>query len=281
MHGNDLYAEVRGVRLRYRDEGLGPVVILVHGWTLDLEMWEPQVAELAPDYRVIRFDRRGFGLTSGQPSLADDVEDLRALCHLLKLNRVALVGMSQGARVVLRVAESYPTLVASLVLDGAPRLEGMPTANESNELPFQHYRELAQTRGMSAFREEWTRNPLVRLTTSDALTHDLLARMIARYPGKDLTDDTQRPACPASPGALELLAVPVLLISGENDLPGRRQAASELARRLPHAEHAQIPTAHHLCNLDNPRAYNFALRSFLDRHLAALMNHCSSAPDCR
>jgi len=47
MDGKDLYAEIRGARLRFRDDGLGPVVICVHGWTLDLEIWEPQVAELA------------------------------------------------------------------------------------------------------------------------------------------------------------------------------------------------------------------------------------------
>jgi len=268
MDGKDLYAEIRGARLRFRDDGLGPAVICVHGWTLDLESWEPQVAELARDYRIIRFDRRGFGLSSGLPSLADDVEDLVALCRRLGLNRVALAGTSQGARVVLRVAEIYPALVASLVLDGVPKIEGTPTANESKELPFQHYRELARTRGMPAFREEWLANPLVRLTTEHKPTRDLLARMVARYPGKDLTDDWQPPAFPPSPG-LESLSVPVLLISGEYDLPGRRQAANDLARRLPHAERAEISMAHHLCNLDNPRAYSSAVRSFLDRNLAA------------
>jgi 3-oxoadipate enol-lactonase len=273
MHGKDLYTEIRGARLRYRDEGQGPAVICVHGWTLDLDMWEPQIAELARAYRVVRFDRRGFGLSSGLPSLADDVEDLVALCRLLGLSRVALVGMSQGARVVLRVAEICPTLVACLVLDGAPGLDGKPAATESGELPLQHYRELAQARGMSAFREEWIRNPLVRLTTADAPIRELLARMIDRYPGRDLTDEAQRSALPPSPPALESLTVPILLICGECDLPGRKQAANELANRLPHAESVQISAAHHLCNLDNPRAYGFAVKRFLDRHLIALTNH--------
>ena len=269
MDSKDTYAAIRGARLRYRDDGLGPAVICVHGWTLDLDMWEPQVAELSRDYRVIRFDRRGFGLSSGLPSLCDDVEDLAALCRLLGLSRVALVGMSQGARVVLRVAETHPALVASLVLDGVPELEGIPTANESKELPFRHFREVAQTRGMPAFREEWLNNPLARLTTGHKPTLDLLARMVARYPGKDLTDDRQPPAFPPSPPGLEALSVPVLLISGEYDLPGRRQAANALARRLPHAERAEISMARHLCNLDNPRAYSSAVRSFLDRHPAS------------
>src|SRR5438445_7141112 len=87
----DLYVEMDGANLRYRDEGKGAAVVLVHGWTLDLEMWDPQAAALAAAYRVIRFDRRGFGLSSGDPSLGRDAADLHALCRHLRLQRVALV----------------------------------------------------------------------------------------------------------------------------------------------------------------------------------------------
>src|SRR5580698_5368440 len=95
----DSYLQTAGARIRYRDEGAGPAVIFVHGWTLDLDMWEPQAADLSTDYRVVRLDRRGFGLSSGRPSLAHDIADLRELCRHLDLRQVALVGMSQGARV--------------------------------------------------------------------------------------------------------------------------------------------------------------------------------------
>ncbi|HVS78395.1 MAG TPA: alpha/beta fold hydrolase, partial [Steroidobacteraceae bacterium] len=71
----DLYLPVAGALLRYRDEGAGPAVLLIHGWTLDLDMWEPQVAGLAGAFRLIRFDRRGFGLSSGRASVTADVRD--------------------------------------------------------------------------------------------------------------------------------------------------------------------------------------------------------------
>jgi pimeloyl-ACP methyl ester carboxylesterase len=41
-HAADLFVVVDGIRLRFRDEGRGPAVLLVHGWTLDLEMWDPK-----------------------------------------------------------------------------------------------------------------------------------------------------------------------------------------------------------------------------------------------
>src|SRR5262245_43528950 len=90
--------ELPGVRLRSRDEGTGRAVVFIHGWTLDLDMWEPQLP-LASELRLVRYDRRGFGGSTGLPSLATDVDDLRALLHSLGIVSPLLVGMSQGARV--------------------------------------------------------------------------------------------------------------------------------------------------------------------------------------
>src|SRR5262245_7806954 len=97
---SDRYVEINGARLRYRDEGHGDAIVLIHGWTLDLDMWEPQVGPLSSRFRVLRLDRRGFGLSSGEPGLADDAADVVALCKFLGIAHAAFVGMSQGARVL-------------------------------------------------------------------------------------------------------------------------------------------------------------------------------------
>src|SRR6516164_527412 len=97
----DRFLVVNGARLRYRDEGCGPALLLVHGWTLDLEMWDPQVRALRNTFRLIRPDRRGHGRSDGIPAPQRDSEDLEALCDQLALARVAVVGMSQGARAAL------------------------------------------------------------------------------------------------------------------------------------------------------------------------------------
>jgi len=89
--------------------------------------------------------------------------------------------------------------------------------------------------------------------------------MIARYPGRDLTD-TLRHNGASPPHASESLDRPVLVINGELDLESRKRFARELALRLPQAERVEIPAAGHLSNLDNPRAYNDALGRFLERH---------------
>jgi 3-oxoadipate enol-lactonase len=255
----DLYLETSGVRLRYRDEGRGCAVILVHGWTLDLDQWELQAAALAGEFRVVRLDRRGFGLSSGLPSIAGDCADLLALCEHLGLGSVALVGMSQGARAVLQFAKSHPRMTSCLVLDGPPLL----AAGSSHDIPYKYYRELAQTQGLSAFRREWSEHALAGLRTADRDTHALLARMIARYPGRDLTDTARH--ADAMPLAEEFESVdrPALVMNGEFDLDSRKQSARQLALQFPQVECIEIPDAGHLCNLDNPRAYNDALKRFL------------------
>jgi 3-oxoadipate enol-lactonase len=258
----DLYLETSGARLRYRDEGDGSAVLLVHGWTLDLEQWDSQAAALAGEFRVVRLDRRGFGLSSGLPSIAGDCADLAALCEHLGLGSVALVGMSQGARAVLQFAESHSRMTSCIVLDGPP----LPAAGGSHDIPYEYYRELAQDQGLSAFRQEWSGHALAGLRTADPQAHALLARMIARYPGKDLTDTAgDADAMPPAKG-FESADRPALVMNGEFDLDSRKQSARQLALQLPQAEWVEIPDAGHLCNLDNPRAYNDALKRFLLRH---------------
>jgi pimeloyl-ACP methyl ester carboxylesterase len=263
---SDLYLETGGVRLRYRDEGRGFAVILVHGWTLDLEQWEPQAAALAGEFRVVRLDRRGFGLSSGLPSIAADGTDLLALFRHLGLDSAALVGMSQGARVVLRFAESYPRMISCFILDGPPHLATLDATGSSHDIPYEYFREVAQNQGLSVFRREWSEHALARLRTGDPEAHALLARMLARYPGRDLTDMSGHTDAIPAAQEFEPSNRPGLVINGEFDLDSRKRFARELASQLPQVECVEIPDAGHLCNLDNPSAYNDALKRFLERH---------------
>lgn len=261
----DHYFAFNGAELRYRDEGRGPAVLFVHGWTFDLDMWEPQVAALPGGaFRVVRFDRRGFGLSTGRPALADDVADIEALCRGLALRRIALVGMSQGARAALAYALRWPARLSCLVLDGPP---GPGSAGSESDVPIDRYRALARTGGIAAVRREWARHPLVGTRTTDARTR--VAAMIARYPGADL-DSMPAPVAADEPGTdTAAVAAPCLVITGAQDLPRRLAAADDLANQIPGAERAVISAAGHLANLDNPQTYNTVLRAFLNRHAAS------------
>lgn len=261
----DRYFEVGGVKLRFRESGRGPALLLVHGWTLDLDAWEPQALGLSAAFRVIRMDRRGYGLSRGRPSLSDDVADMVELLRVLKVQRFAVLGMSQGARVALKLVESLPDRVTAMILDGPPFIEA-PVPRKPPEIPYDQYRAIALTKGMPTFRREWRKNPLARLRTEDPAMHDLFDRILERYPGNDLTDRSAPQVFPIALQDIAQRALPTLILSGEHDLPTRQQSAQWLTEQLPGSVRRQIPNAGHLCGMDNPDHYNQAVDEFLHRH---------------
>ncbi len=113
-----------GTQIYYKDWGKGKPVLFSHGWPLDADMWDSQLNFLAErGYRVIAFDRRGFG-RSDQPwegynydTFASDINDL---INHLDLRDVTLVGFSMGGGDVTRYIGNYGSeRVAGLVLLGA------------------------------------------------------------------------------------------------------------------------------------------------------------------
>jgi 3-oxoadipate enol-lactonase len=252
---HDTFIDSGDVRLRVRAPGAGPVIMFLHGWALDLDMWQPQLTELSRDHTVVALDRRGFGLSSGRPDVAREVEDVLAIAEALRIQRMTLVGMSQGARVALRFAQRYPQYLAGLILDGPPNL----TAATMEELPMTYYRDLVASEGLDAFRAQWQQHPLMRLRNSSM--QPLLREIVARYPGRDLLHPDDVAVTPEPDVAV--IETPALVINGEDDSPARLIAADDLARRLPGAQHVIVSGAGHLPNLDNPISYNALVRAFV------------------
>ena len=108
----DKYIETApNVKLYVKDYGFGKPVILIHGWPLSNEMWEYQVADLVDNgFRVITYDRRGFGQSS-QPwngyNYDTLTDDLKSIIDQLELTDVTLVGFSMGGGEVVRYFSRY------------------------------------------------------------------------------------------------------------------------------------------------------------------------------
>jgi 3-oxoadipate enol-lactonase len=269
----DAQIEVDGARLRYRDEGAGPPLLLIHGWALDLDVWQPQVQALAHRYRIVRYDRRGFGLSTGVPSLQADPRDALALLDHLQLGAVAVLGASQGARVALRLALAHPERLSALVLDAPPDEVGAGRGAPTSDLPLQRYRELAASGDMPSVRRLLAEHPLTRLRNADPSTRALLDDILARYPGSDLLAPSL--SQPTILFDFTALRMPVLIINGDLDLDTRRNAGSALARAIAGSHHHHISDAAHLPNLDHPAAYN----ALLDEFLAGLASQAGAAPE--
>jgi len=99
------------VRLAYSDYGSGRPVIFIHGWPLSREMWEYQLEDIvSAGYRVIKYDRRGFGKSS-KPWYGYDYDslasDLNEIIQQLDLHDVVLVGFSMGGGEVVRYLKMF------------------------------------------------------------------------------------------------------------------------------------------------------------------------------
>jgi pimeloyl-ACP methyl ester carboxylesterase len=249
--------------LAWSDEGSGTPVIFIHGWALDREMWEPQAQGLRNRFRILRMDRHGFGASHSAASLSHDVASIRAHVEQLDLGGIALVGMSQGARVALGLAEAIPERLACLVLDGAP-WERVAQSEMAPEVPLERYRQILSVRGLEALRAELRRHPFVQLRNPQPESLALLERMISRYAALDL----QSPAAPLV-HRVSAINTPALLMNGDLDSLARRAMGDALAATLAHAERAVVRSAGHLANLDNPAEYNQILEQFIARHTRA------------
>ncbi|ROS38660.1 alpha/beta fold hydrolase [Amycolatopsis thermoflava] len=112
------------IEIHYEDHGTGTPVVLIHGYPLNGHSWEKQERVLlAAGYRVITYDRRGFGQSS-QPTVGYDYDtfaaDLKALLDHLELDDVVLVGFSMGTGEVTRYLGTYGSdRVRKAVLMGA------------------------------------------------------------------------------------------------------------------------------------------------------------------
>jgi non-heme chloroperoxidase len=112
------------IDIHYEDHGSGQAVVLIHGYPLDGNSWERQERELlAHGYRVITYDRRGFGRSS-QPTIGYDYDtfaaDLKTLLEHLDVSDVVLVGFSMGTGEVTRYLGTYGSArVSRAVLLGA------------------------------------------------------------------------------------------------------------------------------------------------------------------
>jgi pimeloyl-ACP methyl ester carboxylesterase len=233
--------------LHHRDEGSGPVVLLLHAGVADLRMWDTQVAELVPGHRVVRCDLRGYGHSPLEAGASySDAGDVLALLDELGVERCTVVAASYGGWVALQVATAAPDRVERLVL-----LDTLAEVSEPDD------------RLRSFWREE---GALVDAGELDAAT-DL---NVTTFLGPDATEDAREMLWKMQRGILQhqteagdvenaelpvdlgRLTMPVTLVAGAHDLPFFVETARELARVLPDTDLVELPWAGHLPSLERP-----------------------------
>lgn len=233
--------------LHHRDEGSGPVVVLLHAGVADLRMWDLAAAELARDHRVVRCDLRGFGGSTLAPGASySDAEDVLALIDELGLDRFALVGASYGGYVALQVASAMPDRVERLVLLAAAA--DLLEPDEGMRALWAEEGRLVDAGDLAGATELNVRTWLGPEADEDA--RELVRRMQrdaleAQVAAGDV-DNQDLPVVP------ERLTMPARVVVGLLDQPFFVDTGRELARRLPAAQLEELAWAGHLPTLERP-----------------------------
>lgn len=265
-----------GLALRLVDRGPdrsggGPPLLLLHGFTGSVEAWGERVLEgLAVTRRVLAVDLPGHG-GSGLPAIGGLALDA-VVRHLVEaLDRVGVerpvwIGYSMGGRVALGAAVLRPERVSGLVLESAsPGLESEEERTRRRALDEERAAAL-EADGLEAWVGDWMALPL--FASQRELPADVRARERRRRLGNSaegLARTLRELGTGSQPSFWDDLAgvgVPVLLLTGDRDAKFSR-IADAMARRLPMARRAGVPSAGHAVHLEAPRAWLAAVREFL------------------
>jgi pimeloyl-ACP methyl ester carboxylesterase len=256
-------AHLEGADLYYETAGQGPALVLAHAGFVDRRMWDEQFPEFAQHYRVVRYDRRGFGDSELTPGPFSHRRDLYQLLKFLDIERAHLLGCSAGGAAVLDFALEHPEMTASLTLVssalGGYQFQGaMPQ-------PLQDLMAALQAKDIDTAAELavrlWIDGPQ---RTPDQVD----ARIRAR--GREMSRSAlpnvfvaEEPLDPPAIQRLHELAVPTLVVVGDLDDASIATIGGLLATRIAGARRVVISGAAHLPNMEKPEEFNREVLAFL------------------
>lgn len=254
---------VPGGRLAYEVSGTGPDVVLIHDGLLPSATWDEQVGPFSRRFRVVRYDRRGYGSSETTTRDYSHVDDLLAVLDHAGVAKAALVGCSAGGALALDFALAHPERVTSLVLVG-PILSGFGFTehfvrrNATNAAPG------LMREDDAASVDRWATDPFLT-DARNVEARRRLKELLVRYPQSATRKvlHSARPD-PDSRSRLGEVKVPLLLVTGASDVPDVHAHIGAIASGVRHAERVVIAQAGHLPQLEQPAEFNARVLEFLD-----------------
>lgn len=241
-----------------------PTVLFTHGATADHEMFNAQVAALAPDYHVVTWDVRGHGRSrpvKRRFTLKDCAADLIALLDALHVKQAVLVGQSMGGLISQYAYLQSPDRVRAMAVIGSVSIA----------FPYRWWEILALKLTMPLF-QVWPYKHFARTVALQAGlkpdTQAYMLRVMSVLSRREFLDIWKAVtlAIDTVGHAGHHIRVPLLLTHGDQDNAGTiRRDAPKWAAYDPDVEYVVIPDAAHNANQDNPQFTNQVLRDFLQR----------------
>ncbi|ASR08437.1 alpha/beta hydrolase [Rhizobium leguminosarum bv. viciae] len=233
-------AEVNDIKMYYAEYGEGDPILFIHGGLGNAEVWGHQVADFAKDHRVIVADSRGHGRsTRSQQPFGYDLmtSDYVALLDYLKIDKVTLVGWSDGGIIGIDMAMKNPEKLTRVIAQAANVTTDGVKADVMNNKTFNDYINVAGDyyRKLSPTPNEY-----------DAFVTQI-SEMWATQPAWTAAD-------------LGKIAVPVTLAIGDHDEAVKLDHTEMMAKDIPGARLVILKDASHFAMLQDPTGYDAMIR---------------------
>ena len=259
------YITVDGGKLFYEIAGEGEFIVLLHDGTIHRGIWNAQFPVLAKNYRVVRYDRRGYGKSSNPQAPFSNIEDLNQLFSQLQIDKVIIFGMSAGGGLAIDFTLKYPEKVTGLILVGAVvsgygysthMLTRGGRINSFAEL-FADPQKVIKYIGWEDPYEIYPEN----VKAKEKCFKLLEANPINVDPNKyTLLKPPDKPAA----NFLSEIKVPALVLVGEYDIPDVHAHSGVIEFGIPNAKREIISNSGHLIPLEQSEAFNASVSKFLN-----------------
>lgn len=258
-------AQISGINLAYSDQGQGMPLVFLHAFPFNRSMWEPQLKALSNGFRVITVDLRGHGESDAplwRYTMGQFADDVKGLLDHLAIQQAVLVGLSMGGYVMFALYRKHQDRVKGLVFADT-RAE--PDSPEQTGWRFR----LAQRvykEGAGAVVEEMLPKLLAPTSyqTKPALVQQVRAIMAGSHISGIVGDLMAIAERPDSTPLLKEITCPTLVLVGAMDALTSPAENKRIADGIPGARFQIIPSAGHLSNLEQPEAFNEAVRVFAE-----------------
>lgn len=262
--------EVGNGSLYYEEAGEGEPLIFVHGHSLDHRMWDEQFAVFAKKYRTIRYDLRGYGISSPQTEdyQFTHVEDLRTLMDSLHIKKAHIVGLSLGGFIGADMLGWFPERMSSAFLaSGNIRKSKGPSQPMTKEEAAKRDEEIAalKAKGVGVMKKEWFEGLMKSGGTQKERMRQPLWQMIDDWDAWQPLHKEVRVV--AGLDALAKLkenrpSVPTLIVEGRSP-ENRFSDHPEILNYLPNGKQKIIEDCGHMMNMERPEEFNVVLEEFL------------------
>lgn len=260
------FIKIEGAKVYYQVEGEGEALVLIHAGVADSRMWDGMVATLAEQFRVIRYDLRGFGQSKDMPARFSNVEDLAQILDHFGIKEAYITGISYGSSIALDFSLKYPERVKKLVM-GAPSVAGTPPSATLEDF-WEAEEALVEAGDLEAATELnlklWVDGPQRTPDEVDPAVRQLVHDMQLLAFENETEDEVEvvRYGPPYANERLEEVSMLTLVIVGALDLEGKVALAKELDEKIPNSMLQVIEGAAHMVSMEKPGEFSEAMARF-------------------